>query len=129
MISFAIVAVMTTLTGCHAEKACATPCAAPVAVCAPAPVAECAPVAKKCGGLKLGGLFHHKKVACAPVACEPAPVAECAPVAKKCGGLKLGGLFHHKKAAAACAPAPVACETVVYAAPAVVASPQASAQH
>lgn len=91
MISFAIVAVMTTLTGCHAEKACATPCAAPVAVCAPAPVAECAPVAKKCGGLKLGGLFHHKKVACAP--------------------------------------APVACETVVYAAPAVVASPQASAQH
>ena len=115
MISFAIVAVMTTLTGCHAEKACATPCAAPVA--------------KKCGGLKLGGLFHHKKVACAPVACEPAPVAECAPVAKKCGGLKLGGLFHHKKAAAACAPAPVACETVVYAAPTVVASPQASAQH
>ena len=93
MISFAIVAVMTTLTGCHAEKACATPCAAPVAVCA------------------------------------PAPVAECAPVAKKCGGLKLGGLFHHKKAAAACAPAPVACETVVYAAPVVVASPQASAQH
>ena len=93
MISFAIVAVMTTLTGCHAEKACATPCAAPVAVCA------------------------------------PAPVAECAPVAKKCGGLKLGGLFHHKKAAAACAPAPVACETVAYAAPAVVASPQASAQH
>jgi hypothetical protein len=123
MISFAVVAVMTAMTGCHGQKACdAAP--APVVHCAPAPVAECKP-AKKCN-LNLGGLFHKK--ACAPApACEPAPVA-CEPAPKKHCGIKLGGLFHKK----ACAPAPVACETVVVAAPVhapVAASPQASGQH
>src|SRR3954468_17452648 len=97
---------------------------------------------------------HKKKCACAPVSTcavlvpapcpppPPAPVCEpvaCAPKAKKCGlfkGMKLG---HHKKACAA--PAPVACETVAYEAPATYsapvsysapvtyAAPQASAQH
>ncbi len=117
MISFAIVAMMTTITGCHAQKACATPCAAPVAVvCAPA-AAACAP-APKHHGIKLAGLLHHNKAAaaCAPVACAPAP---------KHHGIKLAGLFHHKKAAVACDSAPVAYA----AAPVAVASPQSSAQH
>ncbi|MFM7318806.1 MAG: hypothetical protein ACKO5E_17825, partial [bacterium] len=114
MVSFAVVAVMTVATGCHANSC------TPAPKCAPAPVAACAPAPKNCG-LKLGNLFHKK--ACAPApACEPAPVA-CAPAPKKCN-LKLGNIFHKK----ACAPAPVACETVVVAAAPVTASPQASAQ-
>jgi len=91
---------------CHKRKAV---CAQPTPVCAPAPAPVYVP---------------------APV-CEPAPV--CAPVAKKkhgfgnlMGGMKLG---HGHKKAAACAPAPVACEQVVSYAPApVYAAPQASPQ-
>jgi hypothetical protein len=72
---------------CHKKKC--TPACAPVA-CAPAPVCEpcpppppppvcepcptvCETPKKKCGlfgghKLKMGGLFHHKKAACAPAA-------------------------------------------------------------
>ena len=110
MVSFAVVAVMTAMTGCHAKANCA-----PAPACVPATTAACAPAPKNCG-LKLGNLFHKK-------ACEPAP--ECAPAPKKCN-LKLGNLFHKK----ACAPAPTACETVVVSAQsAPKASPQASGQH
>ncbi|MEI7923495.1 MAG: hypothetical protein WCJ40_16415, partial [Planctomycetota bacterium] len=76
----------------HHNKAAAA--CAPVA-CAPAP---------KHHGIKLAGLFHHKKAAVcapAPVACASAPVAYAA--------------------------APVV--GAYAAAPVVVASPQASAQH
>ena len=100
---------------CHKRKSC---------TCAPAPT--CAVV---------------EPAPCPPP--PPAPVCEpvaCAPKARKCGlfscfkGMRLGC---HKKACGGCAPAPVPCETVAYAAPvtytysapAVYAAPQAKAQH
>jgi hypothetical protein len=64
MVSFAVVAVMTAMTGCHAEKACA----------APAPCVEQVVVVQECAPRKKCNLFHKKACAPAPVACETAVV-------------------------------------------------------
>ena len=78
---------------CHKRKC--TPACAPVVACAPAPVCEpCPPPAP----------------VCEPVVCE-VPKKKCSLFAGH--KIKMGGLFHHKKAA--CAPAPVVCETAAYA--------------